>query len=1636
MPQENSTPVALQPSPADWRRARRPRPIPKHDWQVELPPTRAVVARWRPLRLVGWFTLLAALCAGFLVVALDTPERTPLLIVTDLRPGLISQSPWLAEEVERLKLLDHTTLTVKEHAPSTSIGTAAAAFHQSLQGLAPAADRTGTVIIYLRLPGLVDDAGRPCLIPPQSSLVRPEEWLPVEGFLDQAAGDVFAEHVHRLVILDRCQPASVWQAGILADTFPDQLEMLIKRQHHAGRWQRLHVLTDTSGRQQGWESSALGGSVFGEAVWSALSGQANSTKSGGNGDRHVSLAEMTSFVTRRTSSWVWENRKQVQTPALFSSDPRDFHLFWAAPAGAQQKWQAEADRLRTPVERDAALHRMTQLWAARQALEEQTPWRFDPVAWQQLNRLLRHYERLTRGGASAARQREDVDRSIESLLTSMKNAVHAEDPLEHGEASLHHRQLARRLNVELPAECDFVSNALDQIRHRPTRSVARTLLDDLQRHGRVPQHWDLVVLRHLVKDAPDSSWSRSELIGRVLGVMVSLGRIQGGTDGVVSVMLEPQYQPVEAQLREILDHLFIGDDDHLETATDLVTAAEKQLAECEVSARELTRAIEQRDRAAAELPRLAEWIYAPGCGDTGPDAKHGVDDWVAATRSWKQIESALAQCRERGSSVDAATLAGSLATQLDREVSDLWSRVEDAYDRLLTGATDAKTVREMEHMLSTSLIPRQPDSLSRTPVEQRMSLHETWQQAATQLAIQFAAAKPEVQFQDIANTQSPDEWMMQIVRGAAPHPIFAMLALSDEKPPAPQVSMESLRAEILAQSRERSVRIRQALAEIPRELQRGQHVSFDSTDARERAWRTQAQKVRGAARWLTGDLPYNPCHRTEMADCGHLLRSRAACMVEDFWAGPQDGAAPFFVQAANDLLAAADLCDADWRSSLSAAGKADANQTLRTLATYQNQIKPELHVTAVAVPQILASDALQTEIEIRRQSRTLIPSGAAAVFLSRGDAAEEMTVIREAALLPEDSAATQDASVIRVRVQSPLPEYRTEERNACRAYAYFRGHRFADDFQLAPTEGFTVRTAPGATSPTTVTVQSTRRRPTAILFVLDASASMTDNVAREGTLGSIRKIDAAVEALTSLLNDMADENNVRVGVVFYGHRVASGENAAAGVLRQPLYQQRFPFSPMLQPFEDVETVLPVGRFGPAELGLMNDRLRNLRPWGETPLYLSILEGLEQLQTAPADATRTMVVITDGLNYQFKPTPEKQTQLDDVLRAVEGRDVAVHLLGFGIAEKQIEQAHDEFSRISAATGGTADVTVRDAARLQSRLRSLYQPGRFSIEGDRDFQRAAQVGDPIALSPKKPAGQEYAVRYESAAGRIALEGGEKLTFRPAEDGTLRIVSDVPYLSTSLRARDSGLNSPCDLVASRPMGKGSDLVVRWSLCQRDGQFTARPAIGYFWVQPLDEKGSEVGSAALCLGRATVPGQSLPTWEFQIPSWPRSAVTARLQGWVSSRPMTVDRTESYVSLFQRQQNNETWQALPIPAVRWQVRHDRRSVTLVERYDADAGDPQVWTDLTRNSAPQGSFNASQPATLLNVERRYDPKHRLFVQTWHFDREIGPEDLDQLQFQFTSLETMQSQSWITTDSLLLSTVPQALVIKPVPVMTR
>ena len=122
------------------------------------------------------------------------------------------------------------------------------------------------------------------------------------------------------------------------------------------------------------------------------------------------------------------------------------------------------------------------------------------------------------------------------------------------------------------------------------------------------------------------------------------------------------------------------------------------------------------------------------------------------------------------------------------------------------------------------------------------------------------------------------------------------------------------------------------------------------------------------------------------------------------------------------------------------------------------------------------------------------------------------------------------------------------------------------------------------------------------------------------------------------------QGDARVGVIFYGHRVGWNLKNPEQILRQTDYARPIPDD--LRPSEDVETVLPLGRFDSVVAGGVFDLMKSLKPWGETPLYLSVIQAVGEFAADEPGTEKSIVVITDGANYQFNsPNPKAALRRD-------------------------------------------------------------------------------------------------------------------------------------------------------------------------------------------------------------------------------------------------------------------------------------------------------------------------------------------------------------------------------------------------------
>ena len=172
--------------------------------------------------------------------------------------------------------------------------------------------------------------------------------------------------------------------------------------------------------------------------------------------------------------------------------------------------------------------------------------------------------------------------------------------------------------------------------------------------------------------------------------------------------------------------------------------------------------------------------------------------------------------------------------------------------------------------------------------------------------------------------------------------------------------------------------------------------------------------------------------------------------------------------------------------------------------------------------------------------------------------------------------------------------------------------------------------------PPRVRVKGDSTQKTQIIFLLDCSGSMKEKMAVEGQQEQNR-LQIARSRLLEVLGSL-DEEIYQVGLILYGHR-AGWEEYERGRYRIK-WRSEADQRRKLHPAEDVELVVPVRPIKYTDVdGNIRDirdviaaKLDDLIPYGETPLYLAIIEALNSFnQDLPGP--KHVVAVTDGVNDQ-------------------------------------------------------------------------------------------------------------------------------------------------------------------------------------------------------------------------------------------------------------------------------------------------------------------------------------------------------------------------------------------------------------------
>ncbi len=640
------------PAKADWRRgAPRSAPAPAAGkkagggWLKKPDQAFEDARRWYRIRIASWILFVVALFIVFIVVIIYRPRRTPLvaMAVTDyesLASRVVPPNGWAVEDVESFRELDAREEIVEYASPPYVSGkTGESAFEGLREEIRKRSRwwnlRRYPIIVYLSVHGVVNQDGKPCLLLPGDSPLASDKWLPMEKLVEHLfpADAQQALPAKKLLILD-CNRMDVnYRLGLLYNSFADGLNDVVQKTPG------LAILNSTSPGQIGWTSpEQLRGSVFAYFVWQGLRGAADRGDEGGNNNGDVSLRELHGYVAKRVRQWVLEHRADIQEPKLFTEED-DFFLVHAKRGPPTEIPSAKTDFM-TRWTSD-----IDPLWSQHERLRASSPWRINPLGWEEFQQGLLHLERLAVAGPSYdeeyVRLKDELNAKVNSLTDQglpkdlavasiplrLRLAPHA-DLLKVGDEQ---RTLRAQWN---PTEQRFAAEALRDTSYLAAAAEVwrqclggldsarwSDMLQFVDAQGRRGRSAGEVVELHFLRMLnahmdPVTLKDHRAAVERALAARDLAETAAGPDDERVYYWAPSAVDKADDERRRAEDQLFLGSPEaarEAQRALESLASSDRQAGAYPKAIRDaekVAKAFALRDRAWSEIPYYARWLLA------------------------------------------------------------------------------------------------------------------------------------------------------------------------------------------------------------------------------------------------------------------------------------------------------------------------------------------------------------------------------------------------------------------------------------------------------------------------------------------------------------------------------------------------------------------------------------------------------------------------------------------------------------------------------------------------------------------------------------------------------------------------------------------------------------------------------------------------------------------------------------------------------------------------------------------------------------------------------------------------------------------------------------------------------------------
>lgn len=1644
-----------------WSGGGSAREAPVHRWQDTT--AAAENKRIRRRRHRNRWAVVSALGLGLLAcliwLYLQTKPWSTLVIYTATDYAApVPINAWVAEDVHSLQKLHRHNLLVDDE--SDKLQNTSSPRVNFDREVTKGARRT-PVIFYFNMHGVVNGAREPCLLPAQASMRDPDKWLRVADVLAGAREAVPAAQ-NVLVILDANRIRTDWSLGILSNTFAERVKELVesKRNELPG----LAVILAADAGEVSWISAELGGSVFGHYLQLGLAGD----KDPGGGSfltgADVTLHELADYLRREVSAWARSNRGESQTPVLIPADAADFHIAYKNRSLNRIIEGAKAPHAAL-LPSDETISKIEKLWQKLDTLRnEYELLRIDPIACYKFEAALLRIENLYHGGAVDVKTADDV---LKNLTKDLDDAFNRTQSM----AGSKFLALADQLAITSPAEASWAripagSHTLPTGEYfgginADKSGQIKNLWARLQAPGSdqsitqiIPERdlaWQLSETQFLAaikQQQVSARWEKRDAVMSVVNTRLPQDTTKPNDFGAEDIAVPRHrngapgderahyYARSVAEIadkvrRNAEDALFVGErnapkQDYNGIARKLYQSARN------VQMEEAALAFQTTDRCCSEIPYLAAWVCSPLSNrladrndivnkkllpliKNAADLNEKVNQQIPLYRgdsSPEQLAQRTKQALDTARHLPFRSLAASVLEELDTSKQGLRHLFDVECDKCLEDEPfDASDWRAVDAALTVPLIhSKKRIQLLKRRNDIAKSLNEKYH------SVDDTPRASELEFREAMKTWSS-------------HPLLAILQL-----PVPTDDKQSPAWYEAASDNALSWKLPDyghnwAKLEPPENSQKEVLQERLKLSCKERAARISsffginADEERSAA---VGEL--------RKFDVQQLLVWHSNRAIDDFWGtvpnGPTDS--PFFQRAASDYLNSAKAV----RESTPPAIRDQLEQIGHLLEQRLAAKRANVKVTATSPLELDPTKPVNVSLTVEMADIGDYPDGIAAVLLSDRVGPQARLLVRpkpsgNGGFLKFASTRT-DRNEFDVEIPTDV-----DLKDPLNASAYFRGREVDSRFQLNRFGGVEIAYVPHRYTNQSITLSGDRDQRSSIMFILDCSKSMEASgvTKREGAAvaGQETRLHVAIDQLNSMLDGLAQRSDrgeqIHAGLFLFGHRRSHQYDANRRISGQDVssdYAKASALPAGLTPSRDVEYVHSLGRLTVNDATDVEKLLKKVKPWGETPLWLSLHQALAAFRNEEVGAHAAIVAITDGDNHQSQPDTFPQ----DVIVAARAlkKCIPIYILGFQIetaAEK--ENLKQSCKSIADATGCICEYTsVETGTELlktleEQLLRDTYMLRSIAqLSAAREFEVEKQLNEAIDVPDVERSPKKLEVAYRSAMPHaVWFEGGEALQMSLEQRGAAPIIVAAPYDQYPAYKDQLTSNSGISEFELRvtPKRDANEVVFTVSLQRkRKGSssydFTPRPAETWLEVTPMADS-TPIGDSYIFYDKNYEPKTPVPVLRWTAQSWPENATSARIRFWCKPYPTKPDEVVLLSELSES------------PRV-------TNSLSLSAGVLTENGVPCVQITEDRSQALGVSLHkillesAVQPR---RVVRKFDEKNRVAVHAFYFEK---PTDFRGAQVAITNSDHIKESALRIADDVdvIIPINPRESVFRP------